>query len=138
MIHIRRDFLLRMGGLGMGGAFGGMALAPAVPAADAPATVGLLATYVAGTAYHQASAAMPGLRPGDRVDLRREPENRYDPRAVQMRTTSGAMLGYVPRTDNQALCNLMDAGFRLEGRVSSLSPDRRQPEIRVDVLLVLA
>jgi len=134
MMHIRRDFLL-----GMGGAVGGMALAaPTAPAAHAPAEVGLLATYVAGTPYHQATTAMSGLRPGHRVDLRREPENRYDPRAVQVRTTGGALLGYVPRTDNQALCRLMDAGFRLEARVSSLSPDRRQPEIRLDVLLVLA
>ena len=134
MTQMRRDFLV-----GTGAAFGGMALAaPAVVAADAPAEVGLVATYVAGTPYREASAALRRLRPGDRVDLRREPDNRYDPRAVQARTVGGAMLGYVPRTDNQALCNLMDAGFRLEARVSSLSPDRRQPEIRLDVLLVLA
>lgn len=134
MTQMRRDFLV-----GTGAAFGGMALAaPAVAAADAPAKVGLLATYVAGTPYHEASTSIPGLRPGDRVDLRREPDNRYDPRAVQVRTVSGALLGYVPRTDNQALCNLMDAGFRLEARVGWLSPDRRQPEIGVDVLLVLA
>jgi hypothetical protein len=134
MSHIRRDFIV-----GMGGALGGMALAaPAVPAADAPGKVALLATYVAGTPYHEAPASLRGLRPGDRVDLRREPDNRYDPRAVEVRTASGAMLGYVPRTDNQALCNLMDAGFRLEARVRSLSPDRRQPEIGVDVLLVVA
>ena len=134
MTHMRRDFLL-----GVGAAVGGMALAaPRAAAGSAPAGTALLATYVAGTAYHEARSSVSGLRPGDRLDLRREPENRYDARAIQVRTMDGAMLGYVPRADNQALCSLMDAGFALEARASSLIPDPRQPEIRLDVLLLSA
>ena len=46
-------------------------------------------------------------------------------------------LGYVPRADNQALANLMDAGFELAARVHEILPDRRQPDIRLDVLILI-
>ena len=34
--------------------------------------------HVAGTAYYDAEAAADRLRPGQRLALRRQPENRYD------------------------------------------------------------
>lgn len=126
--------------LGAGGALGGAMLAPALAAARRPAAVGevtLLSTYVAGAAYHKAGERAPHLRPGDPLELRRAPENRYDPRAVEVRTVDGAMLGYVPRIDNQAVANLMDAGFRPSARVRAVVPDARRPEIRLDVSLAL-
>lgn len=123
----RRNILL-----GTGGALGAVALAAPAAAGAARERIALLSTYVAGTAYHDALAA-GSLRPGDPLTLRREQGNDYDPRAVEVRTRTGAKLGYVPRTDNRALASLMDAGFDVSARVREILPDRRQPEIRLDV-----
>lgn len=58
------------------------------------------------------------------VVLLREPENRYDGRAVSVWTTAGEKLGYVPRIDNQALANLMDARLALRARVLAVAEGR--------------
>lgn len=122
--------------LGTGGALGAVALAAPAAAGAARERMALLSTYVAGTAYHDALAAA-SLRPGDPLALRRERRNDYDPRAVEVRTPSNAKLGYVPRTDNRALASLMDAGFDVSACVREIVPDRRQPEIRLDVFLTI-
>ena len=128
----RRNILL-----GTGGALGAVAVAAPAGAGVAQASVALLSTYVAGTAYHDAGAAGSTLRPGDWVALQRDQRNDYDPRAIEVRTRSGVKLGYVPRTDNHALANLIDAGFDVSARVQRILPDRRQPEIRLDVFMTL-
>jgi len=121
--------------LGAGGALGGAALAAPAAVAATRGEVALLATYVAGAAYHQAQEAAATLNAGDRLVLRREPGNDYDPRAIEVRTRSGAKLGYVPRVDNHALASLIDAGFEVTARIRRITPDRRQPDIRLEVLL---
>ena len=127
--------------LGAGGAIGGSLLASAALAAgprpEATREVTLLSTYVAGAAYHGAAERAPRLRPGDGLELRRAPDNPYDARAIEVRTDDGAMLGYVPRIDNQALANLMDAGFRPTARVRAVVPDPARPEIRLDVSVAI-
>jgi hypothetical protein len=123
--------------LGTGGALAAVALAARAAAGAARASVPLLSIYVAGTAYHAAGEAASTLRPGDSLALQREQQNDYDPRAIAVRTRSGAKLGYVPRTDNHALANLMDAGFNVTARVQKILPDRRQPDIRLDVFMTL-
>lgn len=122
---------------GPGGALGAVALAAPAAAGVAQASVTLLSTYVAGTAYHKAGEAAATLRPGDVLALQRERRNDYDPRAIAVRTRSGVKLGYVPRTDNHALANLMDAGFDVSARVQRILPDRRQPDIRLDVFMTI-
>lgn len=125
--------------LGGGGTLGGAVLAPAVAAAGtASRAVPLLSTYVAGTGYHDAPRCAPRLRNGDEVVLRRRPGNSYDARTVEVRTTDGALLGYIPRVENQALSNLMDAGFPATARVRSVMPDTARPEIRLDVSVAMA
>lgn len=123
--------------LGAGGALGSAALAAPAALAAGRSEVALLATYVAGTAYHQAHEASATLRAGDRLVLQREPRNDYDPRAIEVRTRSGAMLGYLPRVQNPALASLMDAGFEVTARIRRITPDRRQPDIRLDVALTV-
>jgi HIRAN domain len=132
MDPIRRNLLL-----GTGGALAGAAVAAPAALAGANGEVTLLSTYVAGTAYHAAAAAAPGLRPDAPVVLQREHGNDYDPRAIAVRTRSGAKLGYLPRVDNHALARLMDAGFAVTARVREVRPDPRQPEIRLDVFLAV-
>jgi hypothetical protein len=97
--------------------------------------VALLSSYVAGTAYHEAHEATADLCTGDLLALRRDRSNDYDPRAIEVRTRSNHKLGYLPRIDNQALASLMDAGFWVSARVREVVPDRRQPDIRLEIFL---
>jgi len=132
MDQIRRNILL-----GASGALGGAALAAPGALAAPRDEVTLLSSYIAGTAYHRAGEAAAALRPGDRVTLRREPGNDYDPRAIAVCTPSGSKLGYLPRVDNHALASLMDRGFEVTARVHEVVPDRRQPDIRLKVFLAV-
>ena len=50
------------------------------------------------------------LVPGERITLLREPENRFDHRAVMALDAKGRKLGYIPRTENRIVSALMDAG----------------------------
>ena len=52
--------------------------------AAAPREILLARLHVAGTAYYDAEAAADRLRPGQRLALRRQPENRYDALAIEV------------------------------------------------------
>ena len=67
---------------------------------------------VAGFRHHQAPTLFDQLSPGDTLTLRREPDNPYDPRAIQV-LWQGQLLGYVPRRNNQALAWAMDQNPQL-------------------------
>ena len=92
---------------------------------------------LAGSQYYAAGRVWPELKPGDRLELIREPDNRHDRNAVRV-DWRGQQLGYVPRAENRAVARALDAGERLEGRVSRLRDDpdpwRR---IEFEILLVL-
>lgn len=129
-IESRRAFLAGAGGVAVGAA------AVALPATAARASEGrrlrLLNTYVAGIGRYAPAASTARLREGEAVALRREPENRYDTRAVSVWTAAGDKLGYVPRIDNQALANLMDAGLAPEARILSIAAGAR-PEVGLEI-----
>ncbi len=55
------------------------------------------------------------MEPGSRVAFMREPENRYDDKAIMALDDQGRKLGYIPRHDNGILSALMDAGKYLYG-----------------------
>jgi hypothetical protein len=132
----RRAFLA--GGGAMGAAALALGAAAGAQARPAPRGMVLLATYVAGTGYHDAPAAAPRLRAGDALVLRRRPDSAYDPRTVEVWTTDGAKLGHVPRIDNQALARLLDAGVAATAAVSSVKLGPRRPEIGLEVSVAIA
>ena len=71
----------------------------------------LLATSAAGTTHVAGIEELePFLRPGDRLELVRVPDNPSDPNAIKIYTRDRVKVGYVPRKDNQILARLMDAG----------------------------
>ncbi len=111
----------RRAALALGPALGALPAACRVAAAAGPIVAGvrilLLETEVAGTAYYDAKAALPGLAPGDPLALRREPDNRHDALAIEVFAANGMKLGYVPRIHNPPIARLMDAGKRIEGTV---------------------
>lgn len=50
------------------------------------------------------------LTEGEKITLIREPENRFDQRAVMALDAKGRKLGYIPRAENRIISALMDAG----------------------------
>ena len=77
---------------------------------------------LAGSQYHALASVGAQIRIGDALVLTREPGNRHDRNAVRV-DWQGQPLGYVPRSQNRALAQALDAGERLEARVSALRDD---------------
>ena len=77
------------------------------------------------------------IRPGDRLTLTREPHNRHDRNAVRV-DWNGQPLGYLPRRENRAVAQALDAGQTLDARVARLRdvPDPWQ-RVLIDVYLRL-
>lgn len=127
----RRGFFRRMLGLLGAGAVppvGGVAVA-------AERTLLLQESPLAGFQYHRGEAVWQGLRVGDLLEPIREPENRYDGRAVALHWR-GHKLGYLPRVENCAASQMMDRGERLAVRIVGLteSPDPwRRVRVAVEV-----
>ena len=77
---------------------------------------------LAGSQYHAFADVRTEIRPGDRLTLVREADNRHDRHAVRV-DWQGRPLGYIPRAENRAVARALDAGERLEARVSVLRED---------------
>lgn len=56
---------------------------------------------------------------GSLVDLVREADNPYDARAVRV-GWQGQKIGYVPRTDNAAISQLLDRGEPVSAMITAL------------------
>ncbi len=77
---------------------------------------------LAGSQYYSAAKMWNNIKPGDRLTLTREPDNRHDRNAVRV-DWNGHQLGYVPRAENRAVARALDAGEKLEAHVSVLRDD---------------
>ena len=77
---------------------------------------------LAGSQYYGANRVWGEIRIGDRLSLAREQDNRHDRNAVRVEW-NGQKLGYVPRAENRAVAQALDAGEHLEARVSGLRDD---------------
>lgn len=107
---------------GLAGLAGGLVAPRATQAAPAAAPILLLESHVAGTAYYDAGTLLTGLSAGQRLTLRRQPDNRHDDLAIEVLVPDTGKLGYVPRIHNQPLARLMDAGKILRAEVLDLTP----------------
>lgn len=103
--------------------------------AAAPREIRLADMHVAGTAYYDAEEAAGRLRQGQRLALRRQPENRYDALAIEVLGPEEHKLGYLPRRRNEMPARLMDAGKRLSARTESI--ERRGNWLNIQVSLYL-
>ena len=111
---------------------GGLAL----PAVARAATNGINAkalqqSPLAGFQYHHGEALWQQLAVGQTLQLVREPDNRFDDRAVRVEW-QGHKLGYIPRLDNAAVSQLLDKGERLEAVIARLA-ESSNPWERVGV-----
>lgn len=77
---------------------------------------------LAGSQYYEAVPAAAEMKIGDPLQLIREPENRYDRRAIRVEWR-GRKLGYVPRAENRTVSAAMDSGERISARISKLRDD---------------
>lgn len=107
-----------------------LAVPPATAETDGRIEVLVQQSPLAGSQYYALSSVWDEIRPGDRLSLIREPENRHDANAVRVEW-NGRRLGYVPRAENRALAAAMDRGERVEARVRRLKR-HRDPWQRVE------
>lgn len=70
----------------------------------------LLVTEVAGSNYVDWETLYADLEPGERLELKREPENPHDANAVLVMDEARNKLGYIPAYRNQDLAGRLDAG----------------------------
>ncbi len=110
----------------------GLAALPRTAGAQAAQRTLLLQTSpVAGFQYHDGEWVWPMLRIGDTVQLVREPRNAFDDSAVRIEW-EGHHLGYVPRSENHAVAQLLDRDEALTARIAALT-DSADPWRRVGV-----
>ena len=92
---------------------------------------------LAGSQFYAVARVWDEIRPGDRLTLTREPDNRHDRNAVRV-DWNGQQLGYVPRAENRAVARALDAGEKLEARVSKLRQDPNPwQRVEFEVYLIL-
>ena len=70
----------------------------------------LMVVWVAGAAYVDWERLYAPLKAGEQLGLRREPENPYDAMAIMVIDDNGEKLGYIPRAENCAAAQKLDAG----------------------------
>lgn len=110
----------------------------AIPQARAASSrrIELQRSPVAGFQYHRGESIWTDLRVGEGVNLVREPDNPFDPRAVQV-DWQGCKLGYVPRIDNAAICHLLDSGQVVTAEIVALR-ESDNPWDRIEFAVFLA
>jgi HIRAN domain len=78
---------------------------------------------IVGAQHHEgAQTKLNTLRAGHAVELRREPDNPYDQRAVQC-WVDGVFLGYIPKRQNPQIAEAIDRGELVRCRIYPVQPN---------------
>ena len=91
----------------------------------------LLDSSVAGFRYYSGEEVWKKLAPGRPLDLKREPGNKFDYDAVEIYHEK-EKIGYIPRSDNMVIAQLMDKGVDIRATISEVI-ERGAPNHRVGV-----
>jgi hypothetical protein len=94
----------------------------------------LCEAYVAGYRFYDGDTVIERLHVGMPLQLRREPTNQYDSKAIEILTQDGVKLGYVPMRLNSRPASLLDSGTRVIAEIVELDSDT-VPWERVKFLL---
>jgi hypothetical protein len=117
-------------------ALAAMAAIPCAWAAEAAIIV--QRSPLAGFRHYEGGSVLRDLKPGDRLDLVREPDNPHDANAVRVELR-GVKLGYVPRRDNATVARQLDRGAALEARLAGIRENRnRSVRLELEVVAPLA
>ena len=96
----------------------------------------LIEVHIAGTTHiENIDELEPKLVEGVEVSFFREPNNKYDDKAIVVKDKDGNKLGYVPRANNEILSRLMDAGKLVYGKVKSKEKIDSWVKIEMEVYL---
>ena len=96
----------------------------------------LFETYVAGTTHINDTSVFENIKVGDRLILQREPQNRFDEKAILVLDSKKRKLGYVPRKDNTVFTRLMDAGKYLMAKIDKYEPMEDFKLINISIYMV--
>lgn len=80
--------------------------------------------HIAGFQHYDGASVLDKLKPGEKLKMVAEPDNPYDPNAIELRC--GKMkLGYVPRGENGDLALMAFYGHKgvFEARVLQVVPE---------------
>jgi len=106
-----------------------------LPASAETVKILVQSSPLAGSQYYAVSEVWSQIKPGDRLTLTREADNRHDRNAIRV-DWNGRQLGYVPRAENRAVAAALDRGEQLEARVAKLR-DERDPWRRIEFAVYL-
>jgi hypothetical protein len=97
----------------------------------------LLECFVAGFQFYTGPAHLERMQPGDLLELRREPDNEVDKRAIAVYHNLHK-IGFIPARDNKTLSRLIDADVvPLVAEITRLEPNAaRWENVRIAVSLL--
>ena len=101
----------------------------------------LMDCHLAGRLYHDADEVWNKLKVGTKLQLIRDTDNRYDPKAIavvynNVEDDEHVHLGYIPRESNKMLAIIMDMGWThiFECRICQICPDAH-PEKQIQLVI---
>lgn len=94
----------------------------------------VLRTIVAGTSYRNIHTIEKQLLADTLLQLRRETDNEHDELAIKV-LLDKELLGYIPRSKNEVLARLMDAGKCFTAKITSFEWEGAWARIDIDVFL---
>lgn len=92
----------------------------------------VLETKVAGTMFYEPEEFEPLLKVDSILKMQREPDNAYDKFAVALLYEDGK-IGYVPRSQNEVIARLMDAGKEFTAIVRDKKWYENSNELKVNI-----
>jgi hypothetical protein len=91
----------------------------------------LITLNVAGTNHFEMSEIYNKIFEDDILYLKREYDNGEDQNSIEIMTTEGYVVGYVPRENNIILKNLLDRGKYLYGKIKEISEDYNDIKLKI-------
>lgn len=83
---------------------------------------------IVGESYRQKEIRL--CNEGERIFLKREPNNKYDRNAVAVLRENGRQIGYLSRDDAEWVARVMDAGDNVEARIKRITGGERDKPTR--------
>jgi hypothetical protein len=78
---------------------------------------------IVGESYRQKEIKL--CHEGERLILKREPENKYDRNAIAVLRENGGQIGYLSRDDAEWVARIMDNGDRVEAKIKWITGGKR-------------
>ena len=92
----------------------------------------VLETKVAGTMYYEPHEFEPIIKKDLLLKMVREPDNKFDKFAVALHLEDGK-IGYLPKTQNEVIARLMDAGKEFTTKVVSKKWNEQNNWLEIEI-----